>query len=146
MNKNIFILLILFLYSSASFSQVVGDTIISNNPENLKLKVYYFHITDRCSACYSIEGNLRATIFTHFKNEIKKGVIDLSILNCELPENQKLVKKYSAYGSTLVVTGYKKGKETETEDLSAWAYKKSGNKKVFVKELKKKINDHLRSK
>lgn len=146
MNKNIFILLILFLCSSASFSQVVGDTIISNNPQNLKLKVYYFHITDRCSACYSIEENLKATIFTHFNKEVKKGVIDLHILNCELPGNQKLVKKYNAYGSTLVVTGYKNSKEIETEDLSAWAYKKSGNKKVFIKELRKKINDHLRSK
>ena len=145
MNKSIFILLILFLYNSASFSQTVGDTIISNNPQNIKLKVYYFHITDRCSACYSIEENLRATLFTYFKKEIKRGIIDLHILNCELPENQKLVKKYTAYGSTLVVTEYKKGKELETEELSAWAFKKSGNKKVFVKELRKKLNDHLRS-
>lgn len=145
MNKSIFILLILFLYNSASFSQAVGDTIIANNPQNLKLKVYYFHITDRCSACYSIEENLRATLFTHFNKEIKKGIINLHILNCELPENQQLVRKYTAYGSTLVVTGYKNGKELETEELSAWAYKKSGNKKVFVKELRKKLNDHLRS-
>lgn len=145
MNKSFFIMLILFLYNSASFSQTVGDTLISNNPQNLKLKVYYFHITDRCSACYSIEENLRATIFTHFKKEIKKGIVDLHILNCELPENQKLVKKYTAYGSTLVMTGYKNGKELETEELSAWAFKKSGNKKVFVKELRKKLNDHLRS-
>ncbi len=144
MNKSIFILLILFLYNSASFSQTVGDTIISNNPQNLKLKVYYFHITDRCSACYSIEENLRATLFTHFNKEIKKGIISLHILNCELPENQQLVRKYTAYGSTLVVTGYKNGKEIETEELSAWAYKKSGNKKVFVKELRKKLNNHLR--
>jgi len=145
MNKSIFILLILFLYNSAFFSQAVGDTIIANNPQNLKLKVYYFHITDRCSACYSIEENLRATLFTHFNKEIKKGIIDLHILNCELPENQKLVRKYAAYGSTLVVTGYQNGKELETEELSVWAYKKSGNKKVFVKELRKKLNDHLRS-
>jgi hypothetical protein len=145
MNKNIFIVLILFLYNYASYSQTVGDTIISNNPKNLKLKVYYFHITDRCSACYSIEENLRVALFTHFKKEIKKGLIDLYILNCELPENQKLVKKYNAYGSTLVVTEYKNGKELETEELSAWAFKKSGNKKVFVKELRKKLNDHLRS-
>ena len=145
MNKSIFILLILFLYNSAFFSQAVGDTIIANNPQNLKLKVYYFHITDRCSACYSIEENLRATLFTHFNKEIKNGIISLHILNCELPENQQLVRKYTAYGSTLVVTGYKNGKELETEELSAWAYKKSGNKKVFVKELRKKLNDHLRS-
>ncbi|MBK7094218.1 MAG: hypothetical protein IPH57_03815 [Saprospiraceae bacterium] len=45
----------------------------------------------------------------------------------------------------MVVTGYKNGKELETEELSAWAFKKSGNKKVFVKELRKKLNDHLRS-
>lgn len=145
MNKSIFILLILFLYNSASFSQTVGDTIISNNPQNLKLKVYYFHITDRCSACYSIEENLRATLFTHFKKEIKKGIIDLHILNCELPENQKLVKKYTAYGSTFAITKFTDGKELTTQDLSAWAFKKSGNKKVFMKELRKIINSNLKT-
>ncbi|MBK7094217.1 MAG: hypothetical protein IPH57_03810 [Saprospiraceae bacterium] len=84
MNKSIFIMLILFLYNYASFSQTVGDTIISNNPQNLKLKVYYFHITDRCSACYSIEENLRATLFTNFKKEIKKGssIFISSTVNC----------------------------------------------------------------
>ena len=145
MNKSIFFLVILFLYNSASFSQTVGDTIISNNPQNLKLKVYYFHITDRCSACYSIEENLRATLFTHFKKEIKKGTIDLHILNCELPENQKLVKKFTAYGSTFAITKFSNGKELTSEDLSAWAFKKSGNKKVFIKELRKILNDNLKT-
>lgn len=145
MNKSIFILLILFLYNSASFSQTVGDTIISNNPQNLKLKVYYFHITDRCSSCYDIEKNVRATIFSHFTKELKKGVIDLHILNCELPENQKLVKKYTAYGSTFAITKFTDGKELTTEDLSAWAFKKSGNKKVFIKELRKIINSNLKT-
>lgn len=145
MNKSIFILLILFLYNSASFSQTVGDTIISNNPQNLKLKVYYFHITDRCSSCYDIEKNVRATIFSHFTKELKKGVIDLHILNCELPENQKLVKKYTAYGSTFAITKFTDGKELTSEDLSAWAFKKSGNKKVFIKELRKIINSNLKT-
>lgn len=144
--KRSFIILALFLISGFSgFSQTLGDTLISNNPKNLRLKVYYFHITDRCSSCYDIEKNLRATIFSHFTKELKKGVIDLYILNCELPENQKLVKKYTAYGSTFAITKFSDGKELTTEDLSAWAFKKSGNKKVFIKELRKIINSNLKT-
>jgi hypothetical protein len=144
--KKSLIILIMFLTTGINgFSQTVGDTLISNNPKNLRLKVYYFHITDRCSSCYDIEKNVRATIFSHFTKELKKGVIDLHILNCELPENQKLVKKYTAYGSTFAITKFTDGKELTTEDLSAWAFKKSGNKKVFIKELRKIINSNLKT-
>lgn len=123
-----------------------ADTIISNNPDKLKLEVMYFHITDRCQACYQIEENLRATMFRYFKKQMKRGEIDLYILNCELEENQELVLKYDAFGSALVLTPYYQGTELETEDISAWSFQMSGNKKLFVKELREMIKSHLKYK
>ena len=143
MKKIILSAALVILFSGIGFSQTIGDTVISNDQAKLKLKAYYFHITDRCHTCYSIEENLRETVFRHFNKELEKGIIDLYILNCEMPENQKLVKKYNAYGSTLVITPVKNGKELEHDELSAWAFKKAGNKDIFVRELKKKIKAHL---
>lgn len=103
----------------------------------------YFHITDRCQACYQIEENLRATMFRYFKKQMEKGEIDLYILNCELEENRELVLKYDAFGSTLVLTPYYHGTELETEDITAWSFQMSGNKELFVKELKEMIESQL---
>ena len=149
MIKNVFLILVIFVSFNMGGCQdttVFGDTIISNNPDKRKLEVMYFHITDRCQACYQIEENLRATMFRYFKKQMKKGEIDLYILNCELQENQDLVLKYDAFGSALVLTPYYQGTELETEDISAWSFQMSGNKDLFVKELREMIKTHLKYK
>lgn len=127
----------------SGFAQNIGDTLINNNPEKLKVKVLYFHITNRCNTCYSIETNVRKTIAAHFQTAIDTGSVGLAILNCELPANTELVKKYSAYGATLAMTVYKDGKELTTEDLTNFAFQKTHKPEVFINELKEKINTHL---
>lgn len=142
--KKLSIIFISLMLSLNSFSQQTGDTIISNSTANLKLKVFYFHITNRCNTCISIETNVRKTIFENYKTQIDSGLINLYILNCELPENLDLVKKYEAYGATLAITPYKKGVELKTEDLSNWAFKTVHDPDVFISELKKKINEQIK--
>jgi len=87
---------------------------------------------------------VRKTIFENYKNQIDSGLVNLYILNCELPENLELVKKYEAYGATLAITPYKKGVELKTEDLSNWAFKTVHDPDVFISELKEKINSYLK--
>lgn len=134
-----FILLIL-----GAKAQSIGDTIIANNSQNLKLKVYYFHITDRCSTCHSIELNFKKVLFDNFQKEIKEGIIDFYVLNCELPENKVLVDKFYAYGSTLVYTVFENGKEKSSEDISSWAFQKVHKPDIFAQELIEKINSVIR--
>jgi hypothetical protein len=142
--KKIIVLITGVLLTLQGFAQKDNDTIIANNPANLKLKVLYFHITNRCNTCRSIEANIRKTLNDHFKNEMETGVVDLYVLNCELPENKDLVKKYDAYGATLALTAVQKGKEIKTEDLTTWAFQKAHSPEVFVAELKSKIEDFLK--
>lgn len=142
--KNILFTFAGLFISVLAFSQANGDTIISNAPQNLRVKVLYFHITNRCNTCMAIEENVRKTLFGNFGEQIDKGFIDLYILNCELPENQELVEKYGAYGSTLAITSFKSGTEQETEDLSNWSFKKVNKPSVFNSELVEKINKLLR--
>ena len=61
------------------------------------------------------------------------------ILNCEKPENKELVKKYDAYGSTLVLSQYNLGKEGKSEDISNWAFQNVNKPDNFIKGLKQKI-------
>ncbi len=141
MKKLVCILIILF--SLPIYGQQKGDTIISNNPSNLKLKVLYFHVTNRCATCRSIEANVRKTLNDYFLNKIELGAIDFYVVNCELPENKELAKKYEAYGATLALTSYNNGKEAWTEDLTNWAFQKAHDSEVFVSELKTKIEAYI---
>jgi hypothetical protein len=142
--KKIGLLLFVITLSMQSFAQQTGDTIISNNPQNLKLKVFYFHITNRCHTCMKIEANVRKTLQENFLNQLELGVIDLYILNCELAVNKELAVKYEAYGSTFAITTYERGKEVKTEDLSNWAFGKANNEKLFITELKTKLEDLIK--
>jgi hypothetical protein len=143
MKKTAFILLWIIL-SLQVFGQLNADTVISNNPQNLKLKVLYFHITNRCNTCRSIEANVRKTIDDYFIKELVTGVIDLYVLNCELPENKELVAKYDAYGATLAFSAYVKGVEQKPEDLTEWAFKEIHIPDIFVSRLKDKISERIK--
>lgn len=143
MKKLILSFIVIFL-TIQGYSQQTGDTIISNNPGNIKVKVLYFHITDRCHTCFSIEANVRKTVYDYFKSALDTGTLALTILNCELPENKAIVKKYSAYGATLALTSYKNGKEVTTVDLTNWAFQKIHKPEEFISELKFKIERLLK--
>jgi len=141
--KSINIILFLLIFSLQGFAQQSNDTIISNNPKNLKVKVLYFHVTNRCHTCFSIEAAVRKTINENFKNELNNGTIDLYVLNCELPENKTISEKYEAYGATLAITEMDGGKE-KTEDLTNFAFAKIHDESVFISELKSKISELLK--
>lgn len=144
MKKLIIIALSLFM-SIQLFAQQNGDTIISNNPQKVKLRVLYFHIEHRCNTCHSIEKYLRKTLFENFKAQIDSGIIDLSIMNCEDPKNAEISKKYDAYGATLAITPYDaNGQELKYEDMTGWAFKTIGNPYLFISQLKEKITAYLK--
>jgi hypothetical protein len=141
--KTIAFVLLGFLLSLQGFSQVDADTVISNDTQKLKVKVLYFHITNRCNTCRSIEAAVRITINENFKTELDSGIIDLYILNCELPENKIISEKYDAYGATLAVTKMD-GKKEKTEDLTSFAFAKIHDETIFISELKTKILELLK--
>jgi len=141
--KKLAILLFTISLSFQGMAQSKGDTIISNDTAKLKLKVLYFHVTNRCNTCRSIEAAVRKTIKENFQSELDSGIVALYVINCELPENKVISQKYDAYGATLAVTKMFGGKEA-TEDLTNFAFSKIHDEDIFINDLKIKITELLK--
>lgn len=112
----------------------------SNKP---KLLIYYFHSTHRCPTCLSIEEQTIAVLNKYFAKELKDGLIEFQSINVDDKANEKVVKKYDAFGSALFFTTLKQGKE-QSEDLTNFAFKYSRRTDYFMNELKEKIEEKVK--
>ena len=121
---------------------LVSVSMLAQN-ENTKLLVYDFHITNRCATCQKIEEVTLETLNTFYKAQLDSSIIIFKTFNCELEENADLVKKYSAYGSTLVLTRLlPEGKEVII-DITDLGFSKIGKPELFIKKLREKIDEMM---
>ncbi len=121
---------------------LVSVSMLAQN-ENTKLLVYDFHITNRCATCQKIEEVTLETLNTFYKAQLDSSIIIFKTFNCELEENADLVKKYSAYGSTLVLTRLlPEGKEVIV-DITDLGFSKIGKPELFVEKLREKIDEMM---
>lgn len=105
------------------------------------LEVFYFHVTNRCPTCLSIEANTRKVLETNFAKELKEGKIKFSVLNSDEAKNKTICEKYEAFGATLILVKYANGKEI-TENLTNFAFSYSRNQPdKFMAGLKEKIQN-----
>jgi len=125
-------------------AQLSNETNVTEAGTKIRLKVFYFHLTDRCNTCYVIEEKIRETIEEFFSEEVEQGTIELHILNCDLPVNREAAKKFNAFGSTLILLPYLNGNEYIPEDLSEWAYDEVINSMDFLTDFKGKIEEYLK--
>ena len=137
--KRIIIGLFTLLICATSFAQNENQV-----NKNTKLLVYYFHITNRCHTCISIEATTKKVLEESYQKKLDDGTIIFKTFNVDLPENKDIVKKYEAYGATLALTKIENGKEVGTEDMTSMAFSKINNEELFKNELKLKIDEKLK--
>ena len=107
-----------------------------------KIEVYHFHGTNQCYSCITVGAYAEETINTFFADELKSGKIVFGHINGELPENQELVKKYEATGSSLWIGTYTSdGKFNKEQNTNVWY--KIGNKQEYLNYLKGVIDKKL---
>ena len=129
------------MLTNIAFTQNKTDKNYSSKPS---LDVYYFHITNRCPTCISIESNTKKTLDTYFAKEQKNGTIKLIVLNVDEEKNKAISEKYAAYGSALFLTKKVSGKEITT-DMTNFAFQNSRNRPdKFIEGLKDKIAETLK--
>lgn len=110
--KNILLLMVFLVLSSGLMAQ--------KSSKSLKVKVYYFHATQRCHTCNEIERLAKETVEIKFANELKNNIISYDAVDYENKENKALLDKYEIYGSTLLVV--RMGKKEQKTDLTNMAF------------------------
>ena len=135
----------LIVIANTSFAQIKDSiTTDKNANDTLKLQVLYFHITNRCHTCISIESEIRKTLLENYKGKIDNGMIRFASINVEDSAYLWLANKYETGGASLFLTKYTKGKEGQKEDMTSWAFQKIHSTEDFDKELEEKINEFLK--
>ena len=109
-----------------------------------KIEVLDFHSTHRCMTCNAIEENTKYTLNTYFSKELKADKIIFQVINVDEKQNEKIVKKFEASGTALILNVIKKGKETQI-NLTDFAFMNGNDQEAFSKELKVKIDVELKT-
>jgi hypothetical protein len=95
---------------SASMSVIPAD----------KIEVVHFHGTQQCVSCIAVGKFAKQTIEDKFPEEVKSGRLVFKEINAELPENQAIVTKYQARGSSLFVNAIRSDTDNISEDTKVW--------------------------
>ena len=85
-----------------------------------KIEVVHFHGTQQCWSCITVGEYALKTIKEKFPEEYESGKIVFKDVNGELKENQAIVIKYQARGSSLFVNSIVGEKENIKEDVTVW--------------------------
>lgn len=105
-------------------------------PAATKTEVIQFHLEHRCATCLKIEKMTRATLSSYFKD------VPFALVNVEKKENEKLAGEFGVYGTALFLYNPATGKK---KNLTEFAFLKAGNEALFTAELKKQIEEFLKS-
>lgn len=134
--KNIILYAFLVLAISCNgYSQQNKKT---STPDNeVKVLVYFFHGTHRCTGCINAEKATVAVLTELYKSQQDKGTIKFQSVNFEEPQNKALAEKYQiAWNSLLIIpVNNEKGKIELTEQAFTYGSNPEGLKPYIKKAL-----------
>lgn len=114
----------------------VGRAQVKSTPPPAPVEVIQFHLEHRCVTCLKIEKLTKETLAAYFSQ------MPFSLVNVEKKENEKISKAFQAYGTALFLYNPKTGAK---KNLTQFAFLKAGNEEVFTRELKKQIEEFVKS-
>lgn len=106
-----------------------------------KVEVVHFHGTHQCWSCITVGEYALKTIKEKFPEEYASGKIVFKEINGELKENQEIVMKYQAGGSSLFVNAIRGEKDDIAEDVTVWRL--VNNEVQFVNYFENKLRSLL---
>lgn len=133
---------LLVFFNSCSGNAQSAKAAAASGPD--RIEVLDFHTAHRCHTCLEIERMTKETLAQHYGKQMEKGQISFKLVNADDKANDALVKKYLAFGTTLIVSVVKDGKVTHT-DLTNFAFMNAGNEKKFTAGLKEQIENGLKA-
>lgn len=111
--------------------------------EDRKVIVFYFHGNIRCYTCKRIEQLTVKAVTEAFNNEIKKGLIELQVLNVEDPKYRHFINDYQLYTRSVVVSDFRQGKQKRWKNLQK-VWELVHNEEAFGKYIKQEVQEYLK--
>ena len=112
---------------------------------NTKVIAYYFHGTNRCTTCRTIERYSQEAIEKYFTKELQNKTLEFKVLNVEDPENRHYIQDYQLFSSSLVIALYKDDKQMTWKNLTnVWTY--VSDKEKFYQYVKDETERFLQEK
>lgn len=96
-----------------------------------KIRIYYFHATNRCDACIACENVCLETVQQSFEKELEQQTIVFKAINIDEDQHKSIVDQYKIRFSTLLFID-QKGNIT---DLSDKAFETSIDNPLKYKEI-----------
>ncbi|HUV46584.1 MAG TPA: nitrophenyl compound nitroreductase subunit ArsF family protein [Candidatus Bathyarchaeia archaeon] len=106
-----------------------------------KIEVVHFHGTQQCWTCITVGKYTLKAIKEKFPDEYGSGRITFKDINVELKENQEIVIKYQAMGSSLYINAIRGNKDDITNDLTVWRL--VNNENQFISYFEGKLKSLL---
>ena len=120
------------------------DKLASENSDAIhaeKIEVVHFHGTRQCWSCVTVGEYALKTIQDKFPEEYKNGTIVFMDINIELPENEDIVVKYQASGSSFFVNIIIDGHDNIEEDTTVWQL--VGDESKYINYFENKLKNLL---
>jgi len=153
MKKNIIIIAIviiavgtLFIFrninNNSKSLEIQKQIVKDNNEKAEKIEVVHFHAAQQCWSCITVGKYALKTIEEKFPEEYRNGAIIFKDINAESSENNEIVMKYQARGSSLFVNAVVDGKDNIEEDVSVWRL--VSNESQFINYFQNKLSSLLK--
>ena len=113
------------------------------NKDEVKLIVYYFHATARCTECINIENFTKEIVEKEFSKEKKSVKMIFRPLNIEDSVNDHYIDDFKLDVSTVILSKVINNKQVGWKNLEhVWKY--ADDKPLFFKYVKNGIKDFLK--
>lgn len=136
--KRFLSILIVFAFASQLFA-LENTTVVSDENNDSKIQVYYFHLSRRCATCQAVESESKKALEALYPEKIENGELTFLSVNIEEDENKALAESLEVSGQTLLfVMGDKKVNLTN----DGFMYAKTSPDKLQIK-FKETIDSFL---
>jgi hypothetical protein len=134
MKNVIFVFSFLLLLSCSGYGQQNPKTPAGSK---IRVMVYFFHGTHRCTGCINAEKATVAVLNELYKSQQDNGIVKFQSVNMEEAQNKALAEKYQvAWNMLLIVpTTNEKGKIELTEQAFTYGTNPEGLKPYIKKAL-----------
>ena len=121
-------------------SNIVTDTQVTQAPvvPADSIEVVHFHGTQQCSSCIAVGKYALQTIQEKFPDEFASGRIVFKEINIDLKENNDIVTKYQAGGSSLFINAIRGTTDDIAQDTTVWQL--VNNEEKYIQYFEGKLN------